>query len=97
MGIALRKKCGNLQFRSLLISTAKIVAASTVMALVAYPLFYGMGRHMELLRMGVTVLVAAAVYGILILFAQIPEVRRLVNHIYHNRMRRKHRQNGTRA
>lgn len=97
MGIALRKKCGNLQFRSLLISTAKIVAASTVMALVAYPLFYGMGRHMELLRMGVTVLVAAAVYGILILFAHIPEVRRLVNHIYHNRMRRKHRQNGTRA
>lgn len=89
LGWVLRKKCGRLEFRSLFRSVAKVVAASAIMGFLTLVVFHGLAPARETIRLLLTVLVGALVYLVVILFAQIPEVRRLVNQVYHRLRRHK--------
>lgn len=89
LGTVLRKKSGRLAFRSLFKSVSKITVASALMGVVALFVFHGLPLGSETLRLLLTILVGAMVYLICILFAQIPEVRQLVNQIYHRLHRRR--------
>lgn len=89
MGWVLHKKYGRFEFRSLFLSIAKVVAASALMGLITFLLFHGLPLASETIRLLLTILVGAVVYLIVILFAQIPEVRQLVNQVYHRIQRRK--------
>lgn len=89
LGWVLRKKCGRLEFRSLFRSVAKVVAASAIMGFLTLFVFHGLAPAKETIRLLLTVLVGALVYLVVILFAQIPEVRQLVNQAYHRLHRHK--------
>lgn len=82
-GIVLHKKYGSFHYRSLFRSTAKIVLASAVMGILAWGIFSSLSFISEGMRLIITVLMASIIYGVMILFAGIPEVKRLVNQVYH--------------
>ncbi|MDD7593242.1 MAG: murein biosynthesis integral membrane protein MurJ [Peptoniphilaceae bacterium] len=90
-GIVLHKKYGSFHYKELLGSTGKIALASAVMGALALAVFHGLPFGSETPRLLVTILVAALVYGVIILFAGIPEVKRIVNQVYHKLHRGKGR------
>ncbi len=88
MGIALRKKIGPLHTSSFLRSTWKISGISALMGAGSYAVFSRFTPAEPRLGFLLAVIVALLLYGAMILFAQIPEVRRLVNQAYHKMKKR---------
>lgn len=90
LGYALRKKMGSLGLSYTIKNTIKITLASLVMAVIAYLLFQSLPSALgETLRLLFVVFLAALIYLVLILFAQIDFVRKTVNKIYHARRHRR--------
>ncbi|MDO4662805.1 MAG: murein biosynthesis integral membrane protein MurJ [Tissierellia bacterium] len=84
MFISFRKKFGRSNLKRLSISVLKILAISLVMGFTARFLYGHLSQSLSgSIALIITILVAILVYGILILFARIPEVMRAVNKIYH--------------
>ena len=90
-----RDNFGSFNFKTSLLSILKISIATSLMALTAKGI-YGLtsGRMPHLISLFIAIILAAIVYGFLILIARIPEVMNLVNIIYHKvfnkRRARKH-------
>lgn len=86
----LHRKIGKLHFRHILISSAKIIAASGVMVSISLSLFKLLtGLIRELPALAVTAVFGALLYGIILLFTGIPEVKRLANQLYHRFVRKR--------
>ena len=90
-----RDNFGSFSFKTSLLSISKIALATAIMGLTASKV-YGItsGNMPHLIALFIAIILAAIVYLILILFARIPEVMKLVNTIYHRffnkRKARKH-------
>mgnify|MGYP002711905793 CR=1 FL=1 len=79
-----RDNFGSFKFRSALISIVKIAIATALMAFVAIKLYNATSGSMpHLVAMMISIIVAALVYGFLILLARIPEMMELTNAAYH--------------
>lgn len=79
-----RDNFGSFKFKKSLISIIKISIATAIMALVAFKLYNFTSPKMpHILAILISILLAAIVYGFLILIARIPEVMNLVNILYH--------------
>lgn len=90
MLIQFRKKFGSFSFKQALISLIKISLITVVMALVAYFTNKALaGVAPRVVALFLAIILAMLVYGILLLFARIPEVMNMVNRIYHKVKRRK--------
>ena len=85
-----RVNFGAFNFKTALISIIKITIATSLMALTARGI-YGLtsGNMPHILALFIAIIVAAIVYGFLILIARIPEVMNLVNIIYHKVFKKK--------
>lgn len=79
-----RDKFGAFKFRTTLFSLFKILLATLVMAAVAKSI-YGLtaGNMPHVLALFIAIILAALVYGFIIMCARIPEVMELINTIYH--------------
>ena len=79
-----RANFGAFNFKTALISIIKITIATSLMALTARGIYsLTSGNMPHILALFIAIIVAAIVYGFLILIARIPEVMNLVNIIYH--------------
>ena len=79
-----RANFGSFKFKTTLISLGKISIATVIMAFVATRLYGLTSMSMpHIIALFLSIIVAAIVYGFLILIARIPEVMELVNSIYH--------------
>lgn len=79
-----RDNFGSFKFKKALISIIKISIATALMALVALKLYNFTSPKMpHILAVLISILLAAIVYGFLVLIARIPEVMNLVNILYH--------------
>ena len=84
----LKKKIGKLGFMDAAISFGKMTLASLIMGLVALGVFNSLVSINFHLALFLAILLGAIIYFILILFSQITEVKRIVNHIYHKIVKR---------
>lgn len=85
-----RDNFGSFKFRQTLISLGKIAIITAIMAFVASKI-YGLtaGSMPHVVAIFVAIILAAIVYGFLILIARIPEVMELINSIYHRFFRKR--------
>lgn len=81
--VMLRRKIGLLGMRAFFVTLLKISGATALMGLSTLFVFRSLTMFSSNPRLLVTVLVGAIVYTVAIVFAGIPEVRRLVNRTYH--------------
>ena len=96
-----RDNFGSFKFKTALFSIFKISIATVAMGFVASTIYRITSDSMShLLAMVLSILIAAIIYGILILLARIPEVMELVNVLYHKiakpRKAKKHPRNKAR-
>ena len=79
-----RENFGSFSFKTSLISIIKISIATALMALVARAMYKLTADNIpHILAILIAILIAAIVYGFLILVARIPEVMEFVNTFYH--------------
>lgn len=85
-----RDNFGSFNFKTALLSIIKITIATALMALTASGVYKLTSSKMpHILALFIAIILAALVYGFLILFARIPEVMNLVNIIYHKVFRKR--------
>ena len=89
-----RDNFGAFNFKSTLISLAKIILATAVMAFVANRTYFALaGGISHILALFGAIIFAGLVYLIVILLARIPEVMNLVNQLYHKFSGKKEKKN----
>ena len=85
-----RDNFGSFKFKNTLLSIVKIFAITAVMALVAGKIYTITADLMpHILSVLLSILLAAVVYGFLILLARIPEVMEIINSIYHKHFKKR--------
>ena len=79
-----RKNFGRLNFKSSLKSLIKITVLSILMGIIVWK-SYGVlsGKMSYLLAMFISIFLGAIFYIFTILLSRIPEVMKMVNHLYH--------------
>jgi putative peptidoglycan lipid II flippase len=83
--VALRRRLGGLDLRRTITAFAKIVAASALLGVVAYGVWWGLdqalGRSLpgQIVSVGVAIAAGAAVYAAAVLSAGIPEARQIAD------------------
>ena len=83
-----RDNFGSFKFRATLLSLVKIVIITGIMAFVAGKIYAITADNLpHILAVLISILLAALVYGFLILLVRIPEVMELINTIYHKHFR----------
>lgn len=89
-----RDNFGAFNFKSTLISLAKIILATALMAFVANRTYFALaGGISHILALLGAIILAGLVYLIVILLARIPEVMNLVNQLYHKFSGKKEKKN----
>lgn len=79
-----RKNFGRINFKSSLKSLIKITLLSMIMGLIALSLYSKLSVNMSYLpSLFISIIVAGLFYIVTILLARIPEVMKMVNHLYH--------------
>ncbi|MDU8967772.1 MAG: lipid II flippase MurJ, partial [Clostridium sp.] len=79
-----RKNFGRINFKSSLKSLIKISLLSIIMGLIALSLYSKLSVSMSyLLALFISIILAGLFYIVTILLARIPEVMKMVNHLYH--------------
>lgn len=85
-----RDNFGSFSFKNTLLSMGKIAIASGLMAWVARAVYSRTSGNMaHVLALFIAIILAALVYGLLLILARIPEVMDLVNTIYHKFFRKR--------
>ena len=85
----LKKKVGRFHLRQMSQSILKISIATLIMALLSYSLYRYLPITSMIARFLLALIIAILSYFICILFMQIPEVKRVINQIYHKYKRRR--------
>ena len=79
-----RKNFGRINFKSSLKSLIKITLLSIIMGLIALSLYEKLSVNMSYLpSLFISIIIAGLFYIVTILLARIPEVMKMVNHLYH--------------
>ena len=90
MLVKFRKNFGRINFKTSLKSLIKITVLSIFMGLIAWGIYESLSTKISyLLAMFIAIIIAGLFYAITILFARIPEVMNMINHIYHKLKKRK--------
>ena len=83
-----RKKYGKISLKGFMVSNIKIIIASLIMGIFTNLTYNLLSGHGRLIPFVLSILVSIVVYGIIILFMRIPEVRRTLFHLLKKRKKR---------
>lgn len=84
-----RKTYGKINLKNFLISTAKVIIASLIMGIFTYYSFNYLTRFGRAISFIGSILISMIVYAFIIIFMQIPEVKKIINQLYRKLTNRK--------